>query len=662
CTERMAEFYGILKSIRSQVSDLANGCEPHLATRLEDILGRIDAYEPSVTLVGQVKAGKTALTNVLGGQIGLLPSDVNPLTSVVTNVHLNIAHQDGRTKAAFQLFGPDEWANLLEGGGRLGQMADRAGAKDDLENLQRQTEEMRAAARKRLGKSFEALLGKVHNYGYCDADLVERYVCLGDPDEVEDDPFNTHGRFADITKSADLHLSQPNLPGPLCLRDTPGVNDTLLVREQTTLQALADTEVCVIVLSAHEAMNTADLALVRLIASMDNRQLVLFVNRVDELARPSEQIPEIRASIQKTLSAVDAVNDTAVLFGSARWGEVALARDFGEMDEDQRDALFDWAAASGLADAEDAFEFTWLLSGIPDLMTVLFDRIVEKSGQRLIDSVRGRLMNVINEVRAQEEVDAAAQPLPDGEEGLAQLAEELDEIVEANCEVLDDVIERLIADLHPRLHRVEENYVVRATEALVANLNESSRGKTWTFGSTGLRFVLKSIYARFADAATIEIEDVYSSAAKAVQDMYVLRLAVRDEGFSIEPPQVPDFPPPVVLSQTIAVDLGGNWWKRWWQRRRGMQHYSDDYARLVRAEVGTIIGDLEAKQFNHVLDEMRAVLRAFLSEQKEKILHIAASAAQEPSAADAEDTGQAANLINTLDRVIRTLDGHDAAA
>jgi hypothetical protein len=502
----------------------------------------------------------------------------------------------------------------------------------------------------------------VHNYGYCNAELVERYVCLGDPDEIEEDPFNSHGRFADITKSADLYVSQPNLPGPLCLRDTPGVNDTFLVREQITFRSLAESEVCLIVLSAHEALNTADLALVRLIASMDHRQMVLFVNRVDELSKPSEQIPEIRASIQKTLSAVDAAADTTVLFGSARWGEVALARDFGEMDEDQRTALFDWAEASGLADAEDAFEFTWLLSGIPDLMEALFDRIIEKSGQRLIDDVRGRLTNVISEVRAKEGADAAAGSMSGGEPDLTLLADELDEVVEANCEVLDDVLDRVIEDLRPRLLRIQENYVARATEALVTHLDNDSRDNTWTFGSTGLRFVLKSVYGRFADATTIEIEDVYSSAANAVRDMYVDRFGMTDDDFSIDPPQVPAFPPPVVLGQTIAVDLGTSWWKRWWQRRRGLQHYSEDYARLVREEVGTIIRDLETKQFSQVLDEMRTVLRTFLSEQKETILHIAASADQKAATAEPAEPGPDDSLIVVLDGVVRTLGAHDAAA
>lgn len=659
CTGAMAAFYDKLWQARAQVSALMDSSDAVLAPKLQNVLDLIDGYEPDVTLIGQVKSGKTALANVLSGQIGLLPSDVNPLTSVVTTLHLNSEHSDGRTRAAFHLFGREEWDELVEGGGRLGALAGRAGVEDELETIKTQIAELRQMAQTRLGTSFEALLGKVHNYGYCDARLVERYVCLGDPDDIEADPHNTQGRFADITRSADLYISQPELPGPLCLRDTPGVNDTFMVREQITLRSLAESEVCVIVLSAHEALNTADLALVRLISSMENRQLVIFVNRIDELSKPSVQVPEIRASIMQTLSSVDAAKGATVLFGSALWGEVALARDFGDMDGDQRAALYDWAKAAGLTEAEDAFEFTWLLSGIPELMEAIYDRVIERSGKRLMEDVRGRLSNLASQARARGEVDAIPRQLSLSGGEFAALEDELEEIVEASCELLDDVLEKLVEDLRPRLRRIQENYVARATEALVAHLKEKGRGNHWTFGSSGLRFVLKSVYSRFADAATIEVKEVYAAAALAIRGVYADQLGVKTENFSVEPPQVPLFPAPVVLGQTTAIDLGNSWWKRWWQLRRGVESYAEDYARLIGEEVATMIRDLETAQFRQVLEEIRAVLRDFMVEQKDAALDVAASA-KRVAAAPAD--GSVDDLIAGLNGVVSALDGTREAA
>ena len=81
---------------------------------------------------------------------------------------------------------------------------------------------MREKSRKRLGRRFELLLGQEHDYGYVDRDLIQRYVCLGD--DFEDDGIaHNQGRFADITKSADIYLPSPLVPIRLCIRDTPGV-------------------------------------------------------------------------------------------------------------------------------------------------------------------------------------------------------------------------------------------------------------------------------------------------------------------------------------------------------------------------------------------------------------------------------------------------------
>jgi hypothetical protein len=184
-SEVLTPFVEALDKTRAAVAELADSPSPHLSKRSQTLKRKLDSFEPSVTLVGQVKAGKTALTNVLVGAVDLLPSDVNPWTSVVTTLHVNSRQDLGSTKAKFTFFDSDEWTSLVANGGRLGEMANRAGASEELEKIKIQIEEMRAATRKRLGSSFEAMLGQVHKYGYYDRELIERYVCVGDVDLAE---------------------------------------------------------------------------------------------------------------------------------------------------------------------------------------------------------------------------------------------------------------------------------------------------------------------------------------------------------------------------------------------------------------------------------------------------------------------------------------------
>ena len=59
------------------------------------------ALEPSVTMIGQVKAGKTSLVNAMVGWPDLLPADVNPWTSVVTSLHMNPKSKTSDNCASF---------------------------------------------------------------------------------------------------------------------------------------------------------------------------------------------------------------------------------------------------------------------------------------------------------------------------------------------------------------------------------------------------------------------------------------------------------------------------------------------------------------------------------------------------------------------------------
>ena len=255
-----------LRTVDEALEQLLKVGDADAEPAIRDLRRQIRAFEPSVTMIGQVKAGKTSLVNAMVGRPGLLPADINPWTSVITSLHVSPRIRESAQHAKFRFFSEEEWSNLLNRGGRVGELARRAGADKELETVRAQLEEMREKSRQRLGKSFELLLGQEHDYGYVDPELVERYVCLGDDVDPTMEPDNGQGRFADITKSAELYLSQRGLVWPMCVRDTPGVNDTFLVREQITVNAIRSSRVCVVVLSAHQALSTVDMALIRMIA------------------------------------------------------------------------------------------------------------------------------------------------------------------------------------------------------------------------------------------------------------------------------------------------------------------------------------------------------------------------------------------------------------
>lgn len=610
--------------LNATIDQLTAIADARSSARLAKLKTRMEEFTANVTFVGQVKAGKSSLVNIMAGRPGLLPSDVNPWTSVATTLHVN-TRTPGDTKAKFTFFDHDEWENLTAGGGRLGELAHRAGADDELDDIRHQVEAMKARSEERLGKHFDLIMGQSHSYDYFDDNLVQRYVCMGD----EDDPDISaeSGRFADVTKTAELYLDIPQYPISLNLSDTPGVNDTFMVREQITLRSLRGSEVCVVVMAASQALTTMDLALMRMISQFENRQIILFINRIDELNDPVNEVPEIRDRVNDMLKQSSMGADTSVIFGSAMWAEAALTGNSDLLTEDAAKSLNKLYAAAGFGGDAMSLEKIWALSGLPDLLLALNERIAEGAGARLCNKVRNRARNMASQIRA----TSVAKTLTD--EGAmvydldGKTPEDAIQSVAADYEArVADLTVSLRDSVMKRLARTEENFIKRATASLIEHLEKNGENGTWQYDPAGFRALQKSAYFNFARTMRKEVDALYTSAAHDIEAVYRQLLGQQLGEFTIEPPIVPNVPPPLAIGRTIALDLQSTWWRRWWQRRKGIASYAADYTRLVASEAASITKDIEENQIAAVLENVRAALSEFMTEQQETLLGISKSA------------------------------------
>ena len=592
--------------------------EPIQALRQE-----LREFEPSVTLIGQVKAGKTSLANAMAGTLGLLPSDINPWTSVVTSMHVSPHRTHANHKARFRFFTDAEWANLLTTGGRVGELASRAGADQELAKVRGQLDKMRRAARARLGQQFEMLLGQTHDYGYVDAELVQRYVCLGDDTDGE----AAQGRFADITRSADLSIGQSALPLPLCLRDTPGVNDTFMVREQITVNAIRGSKLCVVVLSAHQALSNVDLALVRLIANVPARDVIIFVNRVDELTDPASDIPEIRASIEATLKSLSIPAEAKILFGSAQWANAALSGELGQMGRDSAEALLNWArfkAHDGGLE-KDTTRMVWELSGLPELGQAIADRIVAGEGAATLARVASAARNIASAISAKHAVtDRHLVERRIAPVAPQALHEAMEAITQPAARELDTICSALTADLDLRLAKAQETFTTRATTALIRHLESYGEEIEWTYEPSGLRLLLKSGYNVFCAKSHKAAAKVYADTSAALQTLFEETFGLSHAGFALEAPLVPDPPVPVMLGQTIALDIKGSWWTRWWRRKRDYSAYADEFRSLIEAEVAPMTAALADDHAHPHAKALRAIFDDFITAQRNVLQGLAA--------------------------------------
>jgi hypothetical protein len=549
---------------------------------------------------------------------------VNPWTSVVTSLHLNAPLPADAPTATFQFFSQGEWDHLVENGGRIGELSARAGADEELEKVRLQIAEMRDKTKARLGRKFELLLGQKHNYAEINDDLVQRYVCMGDDFEDLDEE-DQQGRFADITKSADLYLEAKTVPMPLCLRDTPGVNDTFMMREQITINALRDSRICVVVLSAHQALSSMDMGLIRLSSNVKAREVIIFVNRIDELSNPADQVPEIRDSILQTLADHNGPENPQLIFGSAYWANIALAENLEDIVSDSADAMFNWAEAS--LDAETAGmgtnELVWHLSGVPQLFKALSERISEGPGAEILAASRKRALNLVGGVRASSALVSmrlggdAAKVMPK-----ADLVAHLDKLDADNLKFLDDRLDIVFQQFGSRVDQSHKRFLDRALESLLQHLETNGEDEVWQYSPDGLRMLLRTSYQVMRRNVSSSCEQVFAAAASDLAETYRTAFAVDVENFTITPPAPPEIPAPVSLGQTLALDLQTSWWKGWWKRRKGYRAFASGFYDLIEAETAPIVDELKVRQS----DDIRAMavheLREFLTEQRGLLLDI----------------------------------------
>ncbi len=452
--------------IAEDMNGMSNDETRQFISRIVDDLSNL---KPSIAFVGQIKAGKSRLINGFTGQAEYLPSDVNPWTTVITDMHFG--HPSGRTSGAeFHFFDNRQWQALIAEGEELRNMFPDEEDSYKREMIEEQVEAMKTRAKLRLGESYKHLLGQHHDLDEMTSDDLARYVCAGDDptDEGEYDPGSDRGLYSDITRKAEVYFDIGHFPYPVTVTDTPGVNDPLLIREEISRQYLKESDFFVVVLSAHQALSRADLKLFRLMQALELGQIVVFINRVDELGGGSEDAAKVRADVLDGLEQALGNSDIDVLMGSAQWAHYALTGDETGIDHDQ---ILAWLRAHpeqmkqylagveeikqgpGPISREGVLRFAAMIaSGLPDLRRHVTKALTEgprqeqmqMAWQHLNSFAQGELERSAARLRAIEEQDG---PDPaDADENNKTLAD-LRALIAEKTEAITDDMDNVLANL-----------------------------------------------------------------------------------------------------------------------------------------------------------------------------------------------------------------------
>ncbi|MCE5975114.1 dynamin family protein [Sinirhodobacter sp. WL0062] len=661
--EPLADFAARVKEVEATLETLEHVAGDAAARSVARLRHELAEFEPAITFLGQVKAGKTTLVNALAGWSDLLPADVNPWTSVVTSLHLMPGTHRKEVGARFQLMKEDEWDRLLNKGGRLGELAQRADAEGELAKIREQIEALREKSRRRLGKKFELLLGQEHEYGYFDKNLLERYICLGDDFLDEDAPEEEEhqGRFADITRAADLYLHCQTMPMQMCLRDTPGVNDTFLMREQVTINAVRESRICVVVLSAHQALTSVDMGLIRLISNLHSRDVVIFVNRIDELRDPAQQVPEIEQSIRDTLARHNGPQDAEIIFGSGYWANKVLSESLDEMSKASSDALVNWAQRE-LVDSEldlSPAEMVWHLSGLPKLNRAIADQIVTTLGNPKLRKIASAAVTIASGLQAANIVRIEGASA-DTSVSFNQVTGEFDALVATHMKALHDQLANVTGAYHDRADRAHANFVERATHSLIEHLERNGDHDVWEYDPTGLRVLLKSAYSVYSSRAQTAANTCYKAAVIDVAELLYKSFGNAIEGIQLSIPEAPDPPAPVMLAQTIVLDFNDGWWVSWWRRTRGYKAFATRFYGMISAETADFMAQFKTIPPQDFNAQMEAVLKGLLDQCHDLLFEIGSSRGNKEHLQSLLLNGEERDRREVIDSLLETLQVHVA--
>ncbi|RLK07468.1 dynamin family protein [Ruegeria conchae] len=452
--------------IAEDMNGMSNDETRHFISRIVDDLSNL---KPSIAFVGQIKAGKSRLINGFTGQAEYLPSDVNPWTTVITDMHFG--HPSGRKSGAeFHFFDNRQWQALIAEGEELRNMFPDEEDSYKREMIEEQVEAMKTRAKLRLGDSYKHLLGQHHDLDELTSDDLARYVCAGDDptDEGEHDPGSDRGLYSDITRKAEVYFDIGHFPYPVTVTDTPGVNDPLLIREEISRQYLKESDFFVVVLSAHQALSRADLKLFRLMQALELGQIVVFINRVDELGGGAEDATKVRADVLDGLENALGNSDIDVLMGSAQWAHYALTGDETGIDHDQilawlrahpeqmkqyLDGVEEIKQGPGPISREGVLRFAAMIaSGLPDLRRHVTKALTEgprqeqlnMAWQHLNSFAQGELERSNARLRAIEEQDGPdTADVEENNKTLTDLRALIAEKSQAITNDMDDVLANL---------------------------------------------------------------------------------------------------------------------------------------------------------------------------------------------------------------------------
>jgi hypothetical protein len=399
------------------------------------------------------------------------------------------------------------------------------------------------------------------------------------------------------------------------------------VRDEITRSALESADIYVVVLTARQALSSADVALLRILRGLHKERIAVFINRIDELGDVVRDTPQIVQHVRAGLRREFPGTEIPIVAGSAHWAKLAISGNDDDIKTGLTPQTIAYAAQIASRGANPALpalnmerpkeQLTQALlasSGLPALTDVLANLTPRSHASQVLRQIHASFSELVHVYgnAARHELEGLATEgrledasLKEGEEELRIIAGEIEE-----NDRLTISLHSLVVDLQARTDQLIEDHCERMKDLLqdvvqvysemeCANFRQFLEGgrrtRVWRCHSTSLRRRLEECLLNAYAAAELDIRNLEGYIFPKLKEM--LREAHprwadehegQGEGTRGSPPSLN------VLGTVVTLDLDEPWWKRWLMGPRSVNEQVYQLDRLITLEFYAITDALVA--------------------------------------------------------------------
>ncbi len=607
-----------LDFVRSTMEQLHGTLEDEASESFLSLREKVDLWAAKVAVIGQVKAGKSTFLNALLEQHDFLPSDINPWTSVVTNLRINLP-KDPDTGVSFEFFSDDDWNGMVEGKSAIGDMSEELLPGFDADLLREQSKELREQAKARLGDHYHTMLGTSHDFNFSSPDLLKRYVCAA-TDAGKELNQEALGRYAALTREANVYMRDAAYQVPTILTDTPGVNDPFLVRDEVTCRALDRSDMFIMVLSAHQALTDIDLSLIRLLTQQSDRDVLIFINRLDELDQYDTRYEALLEDVTERLEEAVPDTDFTVIAGSGFMADATQTEGYeGQSIRDELDTptLAAYLKAAYGHCPNDQNERLLLGSGIVKMKEALSEMIDNGVAYRQIEqfmddihahieAIKFSMLNAVNSVSENiallRKSTNESLTLTIGDElvALKKAVEEIDDLTQTSEDQLVSKLQKLRANLEAVLmNRIDgflEDQEAMIESSLLLEENQEFPNESITIYLGVLHGEIEKAVSEHFEIARADVDRELRSISELVCENVSLAFKEKFQDVSLDNLPFDKFSTTLTMAkQSIEANLVGKRSVAFWKKK------SIDLSRTVKVVKTLAIAEL-IPAMNTILD------------------------------------------------------------